>query len=71
MSTLITQKHKVWISNIRPQEAQLDDQQPKKSSRRSSKRKKTTKATNGTKMISQGKSKEKRKLKTPPETHYP
>jgi hypothetical protein len=35
------------------------------------KEKKTTKATNGTKMISQGKSKEKRKLKTPPETHYP
>jgi hypothetical protein len=39
------QKHKVWSSNPRPHEAQLEDKKKdKKSSRRSSRRKKTVKA---------------------------
>jgi hypothetical protein len=38
------QRHKVWSSNPRPHEAQLEDQKAKKSSRMSSKRRKTTKA---------------------------
>jgi hypothetical protein len=44
MSTLTTQRNKVWISNPRPHEAQLEDQKAKKSSRRSSRRRKNHKA---------------------------
>jgi hypothetical protein len=36
-------KHKVWISNLRPHEAQLEDQKPTKSSKRSSRRRKSRK----------------------------
>jgi hypothetical protein len=43
MSTLTTQRHKVWISNPRPHEAWLEDQKPKKSSRTSSRRRKNHK----------------------------
>jgi hypothetical protein len=38
-------KHKVWSSNPKPHEAQLEDQKAKKSSRWSSKRKKPAKAS--------------------------
>jgi hypothetical protein len=44
MSTLTTQRYKVWISNPRPYEAQLEDQKPKKNSRRSSRRRKNYKS---------------------------
>jgi hypothetical protein len=44
MSTLTTQRHKIWILNPRPHEAQLEDQKPKKSSRKSSRRRKDRKA---------------------------
>jgi hypothetical protein len=44
MSTLTTQKHKVWILNPRPHDTQLEDHKPKKSSRRSSRRRKKHKA---------------------------
>jgi hypothetical protein len=37
-------KHKVWISNPRPHEAQLEDQKPKKSSKKSFRRRKERKA---------------------------
>jgi hypothetical protein len=36
-------KHKVWRSNQKPYEAQLEDQKPTKSSRRSSRRRKSRK----------------------------
>jgi hypothetical protein len=43
MSTLTTQRHKVWISNPTPHEAQLEDHNAKKSSRRLSRRRKNHK----------------------------
>jgi hypothetical protein len=59
MSTLTTQRHKVWISNSRLYEAQLEDQKAKKDSRRSSRRMKTPqKSQMAQKAINQGKAKE-------------
>jgi hypothetical protein len=48
MSTLITQKHKVWILNLRHMKHSYNTKS-QKSSRRSSRRRKEHKATNGTK----------------------
>jgi hypothetical protein len=43
ISTLTTQRHKIWILNPRQHEAQLEDQKPKKNSRMSSRRTKNRK----------------------------
>jgi hypothetical protein len=66
ISTLTTQRHKVWILNLRPHEAQLEDQKPKKSSRRSSRRRKNRKTNKWQeKRQTKEKHKERLKLKTP------
>jgi threonine aldolase len=58
--------------NPTPHEAQLDDQKPKKNSRRLSRRRKNHKNQQmARKVANQIKSKEKLKLKTPPENKVP
>jgi hypothetical protein len=49
MSPLITQKHKVGVSNPRQHEAQLEDQKPRKAQECHLKEGKVTKPTKGTK----------------------
>jgi hypothetical protein len=68
-------RHKVWSSNPRPYEAQLEDQKPMKSSRKSSKRRKIAKANKRREKRQKSwkeqeklKTKAKPKINTPPES---
>jgi hypothetical protein len=71
-------RHKVWSSNLRPHEAQLEDQKIKKNLRKSSRRSKIAKANkrhekrqSHEKSKKSSKSKQKLKINTPPEIKLP